>query len=169
MKKVRFWYWVQTIVLLGGTIFAWITVVRDFQRFYGYEGTIFKISNCVVPNPVTTPCFYGAFAFLIALIWSIKLLRQNDPSRRLTSQRRLRWLIVASVLFAWGNFAYVAYKFYAPQADHKGCSGIAVSTPFITPCFFGSVIFLIALVVALIVIRKSRASGTSTPQPSVVS
>lgn len=154
------WYWAQLIILLGGTIFAWVTVFQDFSRFYNYEGTIFKISNCVVPNPVTTPCFYGAFAFLIAFIWSIKLLKKTDVTARVRSQGRLRWLLVASVLFAWGNFAYVLYKFYSPKADHTGCSGVYVSTPFLTPCFFGSVIFLIALVVGILLLRRDRHNAS---------
>jgi len=36
----------QTILLLGGTVFAWYNVILNFMRFYHVEGTIFKIQNC---------------------------------------------------------------------------------------------------------------------------
>ncbi|MFH1170946.1 MAG: hypothetical protein V1778_00170 [bacterium] len=156
MTAIKRLYWLQSILLLGGTVFAWVTVWKDFSRFASFEGTIFKLSECVVPNPVLTPCFYGAFAFLIAFIWSLSILRRKEAGHRLPSQKKLRWLLVASVLFAWGNFGYVVYRFYAPHGDHKGCSGVYTSSPFVTPCFTGSVIFLATLVLALILLAKER-------------
>lgn len=158
------WYWLQTVVLGGGTLFAWWTVAQDFSRFYRYEGTIFKLRDCIVPNPVTTPCFWGAIAFLVALIWSVRLLRASDTIARVRSERRLRWLLVAGVLFAWGNVAYVVYNFYTPQGTKTGCSGLATSNPFTTPCFIGAVIYLLALLVSLWVLRREKYSSAAPVQ-----
>jgi len=144
----------QTLALAIGTGFAFYTVVVDFIRFYGFEGTVFKVQDCVVPNPVTTPCFWGAFAFLVALVWSSRLLRQVQLVR---GQRRLSWLLVASTIFAWGNFSRVAYDFYrAGTGSTTGCSGVLTTNPFTTPCFIGSVIFLVALTIALFLNRQLR-------------
>lgn len=133
-------------LLSVGTIFAFYTVVTDFQRFYDFEGTLFKIQDCVVPNPVTTPCFYGAFGFLAALIWAWKIGRG-------TVRQWLKHLyfIIACVLFAWGNFAYSLYHYYQTLATGHpvGCSGQYVSNPWITPCFIGATIFFLSLLVAI--------------------
>ena len=59
--------------LVVGTVIAWSTVTLGFIRFYRAEGTILKFTNCALPNPLTTPCLYGAIAFLLALIWAAYL------------------------------------------------------------------------------------------------
>lgn len=145
---------IQSIVLLGGTLFAWYTVYTDFSRFYDIEGTLFRVQDCIIPNPVTTPCFYGAFAFLIAFIWSLYIIKFTDDKKR-WHQTRLMWLLIASVLFAWGNFSYTLYKFWLSKgAPTIGCSGVLSTSPWVTPCFTGAVIFLVSLIVGLIIKRK---------------
>ena len=135
--KVSKIYLLQTFTLLIGTIFAWFTVYTDFARFYNIYGNVTRISNCIIPNPVTTPCFYGAFAFLIAFIWSLKLLK--NPK----SQNKLVILLIGSTIFAWSNFTYEIFKFYASiSGEQLSCSGIPTNNVFLTPCFYGSVIFL---------------------------
>ena len=56
----------QIAVLAIGTAFAWFTLVGDFRRFFSACGRVFEWSGCVVTNPLPTPCFYGAPAFLAA-------------------------------------------------------------------------------------------------------
>ena len=143
------------LVLAGGTIFAWYTVYTDFNRFYDSEGTLFKIQDCAIPNPVTTPCFYGAFAFLIAFVWSVIIIRKTADSR-IKELKKLLWLLLASVLFAWGNFIYSLMRYYQTRDSGQaiGCSGQLVTNPWTTPCFIGAVIFLTALVVAVILYRR---------------
>jgi len=128
-------------VLLGtlifGVGFSWYTVINDFIRFERIYGTIFRIENCLVPNPVTTPCFYGAIAFLISLIL---LVAKN--------YLYLKYLLIGGTIFAWSNFTYEAYKFYIPSNTAKvGCSGILIENIFTTPCFYGAVIYLTALII----------------------
>lgn len=146
----------QTAVLAAGTAFAWYTVATDFVRFYGYEGTVFKVQNCIVPNPVTTPCFYGAFAFLVALVWSWRLYNQTEASLP-REQKHLTWLLVASTLFAWGNATRVIVSFYrAGTGSTTGCSGVLTTNPFTTPCVIGSTVFLAALIAALFLNHQLR-------------
>lgn len=146
----------QVIVLTAGTLFAWFSVAMDFIRFYHNEGTVFKVVDCVAPNPVMTPCFYGAFCFLGALIWAIKI-QQMEPRRQAAQQRWLTALILGGVIFAWSNFTYQAIKFYsAPIALGVSCSGVPTSSPFLTPCFYGSVLFTLSLAAAIWTYRMTR-------------
>jgi hypothetical protein len=128
------------IGVLGiGVGFSWVTVFSDFQRFYDIYGTIFRIQNCLVPNPVVTPCFYGAIAFFVSFI--LLLARKYIY---------LKYLLIGGTLFAWGNFSYEAYKFYMPSNIEKiGCSGVVVTNLFATPCFYGAVIYLLSLIIFL--------------------
>ena len=139
-----------------GVLFSWYTAVNDFIRFYNTEGTIFKIKDCFFPNPVTTACFYGAIAFLVAFIWSVYILKNKDAVKKEFHQTRLSWLLAAGTIFAWANFANVLYKFYG-TGSNIGCSGVPISSPFLTPCFYGSVIFLVSLIIALIIVKKDSA------------
>jgi hypothetical protein len=123
--------------LIFGVGFSWYTVINDFIRFERIYGTIFRIENCVVPNPVTTPCFYGAIAFLIAL--SLLIFKKYIY---------LKYILFGGTIFAWGNFLFEAYKFYLPTNTTKiGCSGIEVVSIFNTPCFYGALIYLISLII----------------------
>jgi hypothetical protein len=149
----------QAGVLLIGTLFAWYTVYSDFARFYNLYGSITRISGCAIPNPVTTPCFYGAFAFLLGFIWSVIILRRISKGEEISKkQRNLKYLLIAGTIFAWSNFALEIYKYYSSKTAVKvSCSGVATDNVFLTACFYGSVIFLTALIVSL-VIKKTMSS-----------
>jgi len=135
---------IQSLVLLAGTVFAWSTVAGDFTRFYSVEGTM---------SPIMTPCFYGAWAFLTALIWSLAILAWPSEKQKV-HQRRLVFLLVGGTLFAWGNFTYGLVKFLANQSQPTiGCSGAMVANPFTTPCFIGALFFFAALLISLVILR----------------
>ena len=126
----------HVVVLLVGTVFAWVTIILDFLRFYNTEGTIFKLEHCIIPNPVTTPCFYGAFAFALGIF------------------------LTGGSIFAWTNFLLLAYDFYhTPIGQGVGCSGVPTSNPFVTPCFVGAVLFLVSLIFSLFILRKDKSSS----------
>lgn len=138
------------LILLGGSIFAWYTVVNDFILFYGAEGTLLKVAGCARPNPVTTPCFYGAFAFVATMIWSFLIWQKKvkNPARQILY---LTWLLVGCVLFAWTNFFITLSEYLRATVTATtaiGCSGMLVINPLNTPCFIGSMFFLTALVVS---------------------
>lgn len=155
-------YWVQAVTLLGGTVFAWTTVIVEFIRFYNTEGTIFKISDCAYPNPVTTACFYGAIAFAVAFVWAFKLLKKDDDTRR-KSEKRLMLFLIAGAVFAWTNFGRLVYDFYtALPGQGIGCSGVPAESPFATACFYGAMLFLTALIVSIVIIYKDRQSTSQS-------
>lgn len=161
MKK---YFSIQTLVLAAGTVFAWYTVYQDYARFYNIEGTIFKIQDCVLPNPVTTPCFWGAWAFLIGLIWSWKLMKRFPDSTIARKQKNLVLFLVAGTIFAWTNAIRGIISFYENQGKPTiGCSGLLVTSPFTTACFYGSVLFLASLLAAVVTLavlirRKQKES-----------
>lgn len=151
----------QTGTLLVGTLFAWFTVYTDFTRFYNLYGSITKISGCVIPNPVTTPCFYGAFAFLLGFILSAIVLHKSLKGEDFIKKQKHLWLLlIAGTLFAWGNFAFEIMKFYSSKTVVQvSCSGVATDNVFLTSCFYGSVIFLSSLIVSTLIRSKIKTKN----------
>jgi hypothetical protein len=128
--------------LTVGALIAWSTVSLAFMRFYRTEGTLLKLTNCQFPNPVTTPCFYGAIGFLIALIWAVSLARQGRAGAG--GLQGLWWFLLACSIFGWSN---VAIEFWRWQHGPTGfvtitCSTDPMATPFQSPCLYGSLMFL---------------------------
>jgi len=147
---------VQSGLLAAGTAFSWLTLVADYRRFFAAGGHAFELSGCVVQNPLVTPCFYGALAFLGAFIWSIVVLR-SPPHAALARERGLAWLLAAGTLFAWGNFAYEVFRFVSARTVPSAFScppGDSAGNPLLAPCFYGALIFLAALVTALVILRR---------------
>jgi len=147
-----------SFVLLLGTIWAFYSVFQEFSAFYRLEGTIFKIEDCLIPNPVTTPCFYGAFGFLIALIWSWRILKFDELKKKLHN-KYLGIFLFAGSTFAWFNAGSDLIEYYGLEdraAGIIGCSGGVVHNPFTTPCFIGASLFLLSFLVSLVNIYLSR-------------
>jgi len=147
----------QVAVLAIGTAFAWFTLVGDYRRFFGAGGHVFEWSGCVVTNPLLTPCFYGALAFLAAFVWALALLR-SAPEAAAARQRGLNWLLAAGTVFAWSNFAYESFSYSQQRpASAFSCppSQVAVH-PLLAPCFYGALIFLTALAISLLILRTRR-------------
>ena len=152
MKKM---YIAQSVLLFIGSVFAGFTVYTDFSRFYNLYGEITKISDCILPNPVITPCFYGAFAFLIAFIWSLFILR-FPKERQIINQKRLNILLIASTIFAWSNLSLETFSFYSKKTvTQVSCSGVPATNIFTTACFIGSMLFLGSLIISLVINRKN--------------
>jgi hypothetical protein len=144
----------QTILLLVGTLFAWFNVIKNFIRFYQLEGTIFKVTDCAIPNPVTEACFYGAFAFLVALIWSIVVLRRG-LGQTAKLQHYLWLFLSAGTIFAWYNVAREFVAFYSVRSGPAlGCSATPITNPFLTPCFTGASIFLLSAILSGVIYSK---------------
>jgi hypothetical protein len=149
-------YWLQVYTLLVGVIFSWTVNVIDFMRFFRAEGTLIKVNDCLFPNPVTTACFWGALAFMVAFAWSVWLVGKDDLIR-IKSQKFLMVFLSAGTAFAWSNFGILMYRFYtALPGQGVGCSGVPASSPFLTPCFYGSMLFLVALIISIIIRTKER-------------
>lgn len=146
----------QTLILASGSIFAWYTVFGDFKRFLNAGGEILNFSGCRFPNPLVTPCFYGAIVFLIALVVSLAVIL-GGAKNPLPKQRFLNWLLFAGTIFAWSNFGYEMYKFYQPHTEPLlSCSGTLAKHPIYTPCFTGAIIYLAAFIISLIIIKALK-------------
>lgn len=152
--NTKTFFYVQGAAILGGTVFAWYSVTVDFLRFYATEGTIWKIFDCVYPNPVVTPCFWGAVLFGVLLFLVIRLRRGEDLLKR---QRRIMMLLVAGTIFAWANFSVSSWSFFlAPKGEGTSCSGVPVDSPIGTPCFYGAIFFTASLVAGLLYFRALK-------------
>lgn len=135
---------IQSLILFGGVLFAWTTVASDFLRFSNNQGV----------NPLTTPCFYGAIGFLLAYFYSLFIFFAA-PEKQRRHQKYLVIFLVAGTIFGWGNFTLEFCKFYFFK-NPTSCSGLVVSTPFATPCFYGSVIYLLSLTVSILTKRSIK-------------
>ncbi len=157
MKGLAFLRASQAALLGLGTAFSWLTLVLDYRQFFAAGGHALQFSGCSVANPAATPCLYGALAFLVAFIWSIALLR--SPAETIPAgEKGLAWLLGAGSLFAWGNFAYLAYVFLTakPRSALSCPPGDAPVNPIAAPCFYGALIFTTALVVSFLMLEKRR-------------
>ncbi len=152
---------VQAAVLAIGTAFSWFTLVLDYRRFFAAGGKVLEVSACAAANPVLTPCFYGALAFLAAFTWAFAMLRAA-PEVAVKQQPRLQWLLVAGTVFAWGNFAFLAYRYLlaAPAPAFSCPPGAAPANPLLAPCFYGALFFSVALGISVAMLRRGRARRT---------
>jgi hypothetical protein len=151
----------QLAVLAVGAVFSWFTLVIDYRKFFAAGGRVLEMSGCAVANPLVTPCFYGALAFLVAFVWAVVNLR-TAPRALTRRQRGLHWLLVAGTVFAWSNFAYEVYRFSQPGAAVSAYScpkDEAVVHPLLTPCFYGALIYLAAFTVSLFILRARASRG----------
>ncbi len=141
--------------LFSGVLVSWTTTLAAFMNFYRLEGTLFKIKDCIIPNPVTTPCFWGALAFMGALIWSLYLLKNNNEK----SDRYLFYFLIGCVIFAWGNFTVELMGITPkPGALIAPCPATGTN-PFLSACFFGSVLFTLSLTTNFFIQRKGSGSS----------
>jgi len=144
-------YVLRVIVLLGGIAVSWTAVINAFVNFYNIEGTIFKIKDCVIPNPITTPCFWGALAFLGGTYWAYKLYKSKNKS-----ERYFLYFMIFCILFAWINFV-IELRGVTPKpgALIAPCPA-APYGPFLSPCFFGSILFTLSFLLTCFLYRKRK-------------
>jgi hypothetical protein len=155
------WQRIEIAVLGGGSLFAWVTVLADFRRFFQAGGTLGRFSGTTYPHPALTPCFYGAILFLVALTWAVTLAPEPAEGRR-RGVRQLVGMLVLGTVFAWGNFAWELYRWCQPhEGPYLSCSGTVAAHPVSTPCFVGALIYLTALAVAVAGARRGRAVEAS--------
>jgi hypothetical protein len=155
MKMFR----VYALCLIGflavGAVIAWSTVALAFTRFYRAEGTLLKVTNCRFPNPITTPSFYGTIAFVVALLSAASLARGAKP--RVHGYEGLWWLLLASTIFGWSNVAYEFWRWnQSPTGFIVSCTTESISSPFQSPCLYGSTMFLGAWLSVDLIVRALR-------------
>ena len=135
----------QLIILLGGMIFAWTTVIKEFINFYASEGTIFKVVDCVYRNPVTTPCFYGAVGFIVIIVWGLSIWRQTEQVKKIKQRLYHTWFLLGGTLFAWSVVTKEWWQIkQAAGVPVVGCSGLMTSI-FDSTCLYGAMFYTLAL------------------------
>lgn len=137
----------QSLLLFFGTFFAWYTVVNDFFRFLYNYGS----------NPLATPCFYGAIGFLVAYIYSLFIYFTNFEKRK-KHQKILVIFLIVGTIFGWSNFILELCMFYIFN-NPTTCSGASSASPFLTACFYGSVIYLLSLISSLLAFKNLKINS----------
>lgn len=59
------------------------------------------------------------------------------------------YVLFAGTVFAWGNFAYELFNWLKEKSCATGCISYGPN-PFLTPCFFGALFFLVAFILNLL-------------------
>lgn len=143
----------QAVVIFSGVFWAWYNVIKEFKIFYLYENRIFKFVDCTITNPILTPCFWGACAFLIAFILSLIVLKKSGTAK-IKLQKALKLLTLAGTLFAWGVVSFESYKYFSTKMQPiQTCTGY-VQNPLYSSCFVGAIIFTLSLILASKLTKK---------------
>lgn len=141
----------QSVILVGGTVFAWSKLLPQFSNFQSIYGTIFRFRDCVIPNPLATACFYGSTAFIFVTVFSFFIWYKPDRLH----ERYLRNLLLFCVLFAGSVVSYEFadyYKLFGTNAIPITCTpGIF---PLLTPCFTGLMFFLTSYIISIFATRR---------------
>lgn len=147
----------QVVLLYAGTVFAWYNVYLSFVAFYINEGSILKFQNCSVANPLLTPCFWGALGFLVAAIWVSWIFLQTQLGLVKLHQRRIIFFLIACTVFGFGNVIWEAFTLnQASGGQILACGGKTISSVFQSGCFYGSIIFLLSLLVTMFIYNKLK-------------
>lgn len=150
-------YVIQSALLLWGVVFSWTNVFRSFSRFRLSEGAYLKFADCTLTNPLLTPCAWGAFAFFIAFIWSVLVIRIEDNKKKLIQQKRLMILLLGGTLFAFSVVGFETLEFFhSKTGTFETCTGV-VSSPLESACFLGALTYLVSYLFArnMIVMQKN--------------
>ena len=153
--KVKTLQWFQFVVLVAGNIVAWSTVVLSYRAFFQAGYGILNFRGCTVANPLATPCFYGAVAFLIALAWAG--MRISEPTAK--SFRHLSWLLVASAIFGWVNVIFEIYKINANAGKIVACGARTVTSIYQSSCLYGTIAFTLALILSFLIYKKLKSES----------
>jgi len=126
-----------TIPLFAGVMVAWTAVFDAFANFYDVYGTIFRVRECAIINPVLTPCFYGANAFLVAFLVSLWLIYK--PTREWLNH--LEGFLWFGAVFAATVLTYELLQYYHVFGGRSISCAPGVN-PLFSACAIGGVLFL---------------------------
>jgi hypothetical protein len=147
---------IQTLVLLGGTIVAWVTVYTGSSHCYLIYSPFPTVGLYAAQTPQPA---ISAIAMLIALIFSIHILRAPAETRP-DRQKYLLWFLGAATLFTLWRLIEQLIKFYNIfyhylDPGQYSCAGY-ITNPFLTPDFFASAFSLLALVIGSIAFFSAK-------------
>jgi hypothetical protein len=153
-KQARVWALWLIVFLVAGGLIAWSTTILALTRFYASEGTLLRFDNIGIPNPMITPCFWGAVGFLVALAWAGSLYSRTRRANPVVGYRMLGWFLVACVLFGWSVVGYESWRLnQSATGSIIGCMAEPMTSIVQSPCLYGSSMYLAALVAAQLVAR----------------
>jgi hypothetical protein len=64
-------------------------------------------------------------------------------------------VLLAGTLFAWTNFGIELVDWLNKRACTTGCA-VGLVNPFLTPCFYGAVVFLLAFILSAVMLKKVK-------------
>jgi len=64
---------------------------------------------------------------------------------------------MAGTIFAWSNFTIEMIDFLNQRACTLGCSAGTLTNPFLTPCFYGALVFTISFVLSTVILKKGNS------------
>jgi hypothetical protein len=147
--------WLIVFLVIGATI-AWFTSIVALTRFYASEGTLLRFDNFGVKNPMITPCFWGALAYLVCLGWGGYLYSRVAQGGSAAGYRPLGIFLIACVLFGFGNVGYEWWQItHSTSGSIIGCLAQPMTSVFQSPCMYGSIMFLVSMIAAFGIARKS--------------
>lgn len=139
MKKVKYLSYLQFGLLLIGTIFSGWALINE-----------------ALAKPWLSVCFYGFLMFLLTALIAGYILRA-EIKRKLIWQKRLLGILSIATLFSGVNFILTACSFYNYRVCPTGsCITNNSGNPFLTPCFYGAVLFLFSLGMAVKLYKRLR-------------
>lgn len=65
------------------------------------------------------------------------------------------FVLFAGTIFAWGNFFVEFNDWIHERVCTTGCA-VGLVNPFLTPCFYGAIVFLIAFILSVLMVKESR-------------
>ncbi len=139
----------QVAILLAGMVFVWEKFLSQLVHFETVYGTIFRIQGNTIPNPFLTPCFLGSLGYLVAVFLAVRLMQSPAVQRA----RYLRNFLLAAVLFGVSVISIEAAQYY------HVIGGVSVSctpgaSPWATPCFAGTIIFIVSYIISIFIARN---------------
>jgi hypothetical protein len=64
-------------------------------------------------------------------------------------------ILLLGTIFAWTNFIIELVAWIGKKNCTLGCA-VSGTNPFLTPCFYGALFFLIALILSAVILKKSK-------------
>jgi hypothetical protein len=64
-------------------------------------------------------------------------------------------VLLLGTVFAWGNFGIELVDWINKRECSTGCA-VGLVNPFLTPCFYGAIFFLVAFILNSLILKKAE-------------
>jgi hypothetical protein len=150
---------IQSTILLGGSLYVWSFVYRDFLNYFG---TMDDISLwCLQGGTILSACFAGASMFLLLFVVSLVIYQSKKMGRfAQISQEFLTIVLGVSGLLAWGVTGLHTIGVVA-WTNATSCFIEGTHVPTEDPCFYSATLFSLAFFWALFIVLREHAADVS--------